>query len=194
MVSQKHVYTTTAISSLLRNLTTESAQIYGLLFYSIITVSLTEVLICVNIEQEEGLLQIGNPNCVSISLGLTLQLLKAIPQILCQRQEVVLEKILCGLEPGEQVDCNIELNNEEKSEAEKLLTSVIHHWGALKNSSPAAVRQTFLLREGKLFKREKDRVLQVQAKTEDILLSRVPWGIGIIKLPWMKNLLFTEWT
>jgi hypothetical protein len=36
-------------------------------------------------------------------------------------------------------------------------------------------------------------MLQVEQKAVDVLLNTLPWGIGVIKLPWMKEILHTEW-
>jgi hypothetical protein len=41
--------------------------------------------------------------------------------------------------------------------------------------------------------RDGDWLLQVEAKTVDILLNQLPWGISMIKLPWMQRMLWIEW-
>jgi hypothetical protein len=33
----------------------------------------------------------------------------------------------------------------------------------------------------------------VENKTHDVLLSFLPWGYGIIKLPWLERPLFVDW-
>ena len=63
------------------------------------------------------------------------------------------------------------------------------------DASIEGLRGTFLVRPGKLFRRDSgDDVLQVEGRSFDILLDRLPWGIGTIQLPWMKRILWVEWT
>jgi hypothetical protein len=51
-----------------------------------------------------------------------------------------------------------------------------------------------LLRPGKLIRKEDgDWLLQVESRTFDVLLEHLPWGISMIKLPWMKKMLWVEW-
>jgi hypothetical protein len=63
----------------------------------------------------------------------------------------------------------------------------------LRNTSPDGLRGTFLLRPGKVSLRNDDWLLQVEARTCDILLEQLPWGIGMIKLPWMEKMVWVEW-
>jgi hypothetical protein len=74
-----------------------------------------------------------------------------------------------------------------------MLQAVVQHWRALKNSSVGALRETYIQRFGKLTAIDHGWSLQVEPKAVDVLLGRLPWGIGTIRLPWMKNMLFTEW-
>lgn len=107
--------------------------------------------------------------------------------------ELGLAKILCGLEMEEAVDATVLLTIVEKEEASELLLSVIEYWSVLKNTSVDGLRDSFLLREGKLSLNEKGWLLQVEQKSYDMLLQQLPWNISMIKLPWMENLLRTEW-
>ena len=38
-----------------------------------------------------------------------------------------------------------------------------------------------------------DWLLRVEARTVDILLDQLPWGVSLVKLPWMDRLLRVEW-
>lgn len=104
-----------------------------------------------------------------------------------------LYKVICGQAQGFWVDPDIVLSNFEKDEAQQLLESVIGHWGALKNSSPEGLREAFLRRKGKLSMKDFDFNLKVESRAQDILLTRIPWGFGTIKLPWMTNFLHVDW-
>jgi hypothetical protein len=50
-----------------------------------------------------------------------------------------------------------------------------------------------LQRAGKLSRVDDGWLLQIEQKGVDVLLSYLPWGIGLIKLPWMTELLYVEW-
>lgn len=105
-----------------------------------------------------------------------------------------LNKILCGMELKFPVDSrHIVLADAEKEEADKLLGAVVGHWKALRGSSIDALRANFLLREGKLTSRNGEWQLQVEHKPQDVLLNQLPWGISLIKLPWMPGALSVEW-
>ncbi len=106
---------------------------------------------------------------------------------------LVLPKLLCGLPLEDPVGPPVELTDDEKAEADNLLTAVIRHWTALGDTSPDALRGTFLTRPGKLSKRDDDFLLQVEPQSFDVLLDRLPWAISAIRLPWMKILLWVEW-
>lgn len=106
---------------------------------------------------------------------------------------LVLAKLLCGLPLDEPAGAPVEVTDAEVAEAELLLAAVIEHWAALGDASPDALRGTFLTRPGKLSRRGDDDVLQVEPQSFDILLDRLPWGIGAVRLPWMTKLLWVEW-
>lgn len=104
-----------------------------------------------------------------------------------------LNKILCGMEISQVLGEEIEIGQETKIEGEELLQAVIGHWSVLKNTSLEGLRETFLQRNGKISRVEKGWKLQVERKTVDVLLAKLPWGIGIIKLPWMTEMMYVEW-
>jgi len=104
-----------------------------------------------------------------------------------------LNKILCGLDISEPVEPIMELQASIKSECGDLLIEVIRHWSKLKNTSVETLRETFLLRNGKLTQAENGWLLHVEQKGVDVLLNSLPWGIGTIKLPWTEEKLYVEW-
>ncbi|NML21663.1 hypothetical protein HHL16_12300 [Pseudoflavitalea sp. G-6-1-2] len=110
-----------------------------------------------------------------------------------EEYELVIPKLLCGIPLSACIDNHIELNDQETSEAEELLTEAIAQWEILKKTSNAGLRETFLQRPGKLFTRNDRPHLQVEAGPIDMLLDYLPWNISIIKLPWMKEYLQVEW-
>ncbi len=115
-------------------------------------------------------------------------------QTIAPEYELILPKILCNLPLEMPVESQVELTIAEQEEANGLLEAVIRHWEILRNTGIDGLRGTFLVRAGKISLRsDGDWLLQVEWKTFDILLDQLPWGIGIIKLPWMPRMLWVEW-
>ncbi|HBA90025.1 MAG TPA: hypothetical protein DCZ75_19120 [Geobacter sp.] len=109
--------------------------------------------------------------------------------------QLMLPKVLCDIPLLAPVPSEFELTAEEQEEATALLCAVIRHWDVLGNSSPDGLRGTFLVRPGKLSLRgDGDWLLQVERMTCDILLEQLPWGLSMVRLPWMKRMLWVEWS
>ena len=107
--------------------------------------------------------------------------------------ELPLMKVLCGLPLEFVAEPEEPWRPEEDEEVTALLSAVIRHWEALKNTSPEGLREAFLKRSGKLSFSGGEWWLQVESKSYDILLDRLPWGISMIQLPWMPEMLRVEW-
>lgn len=108
--------------------------------------------------------------------------------------ELTLPKILCNIPLDTPVEADITLTDREKDEAVNLLNAAIRWWEALRNTSPDALRGTFLCRPGKLSRRDDgDWLLQVEPQSFDILLAQLPWGISVVRLPWMEGMVWVEW-
>ena len=110
-----------------------------------------------------------------------------------QEYEMALPKLMCGMVPRGTVNPFLIPSPGEVNEADKLLQAVIHNWAVLKNISVANFQKMFLQREGMIFNRDGHQVLKIAEKAYDILVDRLPWGIGLVKLPWMAELLMVEW-
>ena len=103
------------------------------------------------------------------------------------------EKFLCSWPAGEPLERDIEIPQRMLDEGDNMLRTVIKYWKALKNTSPSGLREGFLMRKGKLIEAERPVRLIVERMDLDILLSSLPWGIGVIKLPWMDEPFYVEW-
>ena len=106
---------------------------------------------------------------------------------------LLLPKLLCGMPFNQPIDHRLRLSKKEKSEADKLLLAAIEHWGALGEVSQDALREGFLMRNGKLEQSSGNWKLFLEQKPIDLLLDRLPWGMGMIKLPWMQEMLSVDW-
>ena len=107
--------------------------------------------------------------------------------------QMMLNKILCGVDPKASSNPMLVLTEEEKREADDLLSSAIKHWVVLKNTSHEGYRHSFLMRAGVLKLKDESWHLQVERKSYDMLLESLPYPINVINLPWMNQKLFVEW-
>ncbi|MEP0263093.1 contractile injection system tape measure protein [Dokdonia sp.] len=106
---------------------------------------------------------------------------------------MVFEKFLCGVPIQKTIPRHIVLSDYIKEQAEELLESVIENWGVFNNASTDLICHEFLQREGKLSFTEDNPKIVIERKTQDILVDKLPWGIGICRLPWLDQLIFTNW-
>jgi hypothetical protein len=107
--------------------------------------------------------------------------------------KLVLNKILCGMQPRESLNPLVEIGEQEKKEADELLIAAIEHWSILKNTSADGYRYSFLKRDGVLKFVNESWQLNIERKSYDMLLESLPYTISIIQLPWMTNKLKVEW-
>jgi len=107
--------------------------------------------------------------------------------------DLVLPKLLCNFPLDEPIVNHLALSTKEVEESEKLLGAVVNHWGTLKNTSPLALQEAFLQRDGKLSQVSNGWSLQVEQKGYDVLLGDLPWGIGLVQLGWMGEMVIVEW-
>lgn len=107
--------------------------------------------------------------------------------------QLVLNKILCGVELDEVINTQLELSIFEKEKCLDLLQAVLEHWHIIKDSSKEALQETFLQRDGKLQIQNSGFELWIKDHGADILLQHLPWGIGMIKTRWMEHYLISNW-
>ncbi len=107
--------------------------------------------------------------------------------------DLVLNKLLCGLSIDTPVARSITLSESEQSICDNMLQAVIGNWPIIANTSAAGLRETFLLREGRLLRSEDRWTLTVQRKTLDVLVDQIPWSYSIIVHPWMAAPLYVTW-
>ncbi|MEJ2457921.1 MAG: contractile injection system tape measure protein [Novosphingobium sp.] len=113
----------------------------------------------------------------------------------CDQPEpkLVLNKVLCGLATAQPVAPSIIPSDADREICDSLIAAVIANWPIIANSSPAALRETFLGREGRLTHGSDRWDLQVQRKTLDVLVDQVPWSFGVIFHRWMPVPVHVEW-
>ncbi len=107
--------------------------------------------------------------------------------------DTVLSKVLCNIGSEHHLKLITRLEPDVYGKVEEMLKATVRNWGALKDTSPDGLRESFLRRKGKLAFSNDSWFLHVEQNTVDILLQSLPWSIGFIRLPWMKAMLRTEW-
>lgn len=106
---------------------------------------------------------------------------------------LLMQKVLSGVELETALTAEAPPEPCEIEACEELLQAAIGHWKALRSTSSAGLREAFLQREGKLMSIDNGFQLQVERRAHDVLLSHLPWGYAIIKLPWMNSILHVTW-
>ncbi len=106
---------------------------------------------------------------------------------------LVLNKLILGIDLDDPMTNDYILTDIEKELGIDLLKNVITRWEALRSVSVAGFQQTFLKRDGIVYFRDNQYLLRVEKKTVDILMEKIPWSIGVIKLSWMPKMMITEW-
>jgi hypothetical protein len=107
--------------------------------------------------------------------------------------ELALLKILCGIDPLENLQIDFELENDEINVVNSMLSSVLNKWNTLSTSTIEDFRVNFLNRVGDLTEDDKAYILLVDKKPFDVLLESLPWEYKSIKLPWMKKISLISW-
>lgn len=106
---------------------------------------------------------------------------------------MVLNKLLCGYPVDRPFPSAVDFSENEIHEADSLIESVVGQWEALKNTSVEGFRKSFLQRDARLKEVPKHWELQVESKGFDILLDKLPWGISVVRLPWMDKPIYVDW-
>lgn len=107
--------------------------------------------------------------------------------------QVVLNKILCGIPIDQPITDFQGISDKEKQEANDLMQSVVENWKALKSTSVDGLRQMFMRREGHLRRENEAWVMNVEREGYDILLDKLPWGISMLRAPWLEEIIHVEW-
>lgn len=108
--------------------------------------------------------------------------------------EMVLPKLLCGMTWEEPVDVTEQPAEEHLKAAEEMMQAVIGHWKVIGNITADGLREGFIRRRAKLSTRKNGWLITVERKAQDVLLSRLPWGFSIIRLPWWQGMsIHVDW-
>jgi hypothetical protein len=106
---------------------------------------------------------------------------------------LALNKLLCGLAAEAPVPERIEADAEERATCDSLLAAMLANWPTMCGSSVAALRETYLHREGQLAQADGAWRLDVPRKPFDALLDSLPWSFHTVLHPWMGAPLTVSW-
>jgi hypothetical protein len=106
---------------------------------------------------------------------------------------LVLNKLLCGMPTGAPVEPSIHASPADLELCDGLLHAVIANWPIIRNTSVAGLRETFLLREGRLLHGDEKWDLHVQRKGLDVLVDQIPWTFATIFHRWMAEPVQVTW-
>ena len=104
-----------------------------------------------------------------------------------------LNKLLCGLESTRPLPAEFTPAEREPDECDALLRALKLHWNVLADMSAHRIRTEFLQREGILRPCSGNWQLQVENQAQDVLVKKLPWPIGVVKLPWMDYAILVHW-
>ncbi len=106
---------------------------------------------------------------------------------------LALNKLLCGLPIAMPVERAIDPSQADLAVCAAVIGAVMGNWPAIANSSVAALRETFLQRDGRL-RYDGDRwTLDVERKTVDVLTDQIPWNRVLVFHKWMAVPLHVTW-
>ena len=111
-------------------------------------------------------------------------------------EDLTIGKILMGWPLTTPIDLQLPISESAKAAVELLLHDFIHRWMVGKKFSNNWIRQRFLQRTGRLYQSpDGGWQLILEQKSEDILLNKLPTGIGfsLIRYTWMDSLLHVKW-
>ncbi|MEC7784839.1 MAG: contractile injection system tape measure protein [Bacteroidota bacterium] len=108
-------------------------------------------------------------------------------------QQLGAAKQLCGVPGSYPIKKESVLLEKHKKEALNLIETVLNYWSALKNTTASGLRGQFLTRSGKWVTTDEKSELFIERQTADILLDQLPWGLSMVKLPWLKKMIYVTW-
>ena len=105
--------------------------------------------------------------------------------------DLILNKILCGVELDFVLDSSISLNSAEINICNSLMKNIISQWGKIKSTD--SLREWFLVRQGVLTENDNSYVINVNKKPQDLLLKELPWKLNMISSKLIKKRIKIIW-
>ncbi len=140
-------------------------------------------------------LELLEPNGLLVDPEMTCHLLHylATGEECAMEHEMTFEKFLCGLSEEDTLKRDLSLPEVVKEEADNVLKATLEHWKALKSNSIPFLQNGFLKRPAKILMEDQVMRITFERNAYDLLLDKLPWTIGMVKVPWREQLIFIEW-
>lgn len=111
-----------------------------------------------------------------------------------KQEDLLLQRILCGLSPGATLKVlTLEPTEREEELTASLLKTVISYWTTLGETTVGTFRESFLTRSGELAKQQKGWRLRMDKEAFDLLMRTLPWSFSPINFSWMDTVIEVEW-
>lgn len=110
--------------------------------------------------------------------------------------ELLLNKILVGKEPGFPLPRRCPLTRQETELIDSLMSGVKNMWTKVAHTGDPALRQSFFQREASMSSKGENPVrwkVKVMEKAYDVLLDTLPWPMGMVRHPWMNDIIEINW-
>ncbi|MEO1261788.1 MAG: contractile injection system tape measure protein [Bacteroidota bacterium] len=114
-------------------------------------------------------------------------------QTTIEEEQLIINKLLCGLRFDEILPNEIQPTEHEKEIISQMFDAIISHWELIKNSTHSGFRESWIRRTGKLVKKEASWELTVEQRAFDILLDHIPFSLSPVKFSWMKEPIIVLW-
>lgn len=111
----------------------------------------------------------------------------------CKDIAVQTEKIIIGIPLYQPIFGGNSISEKEKNLCDALLKAILKHWTVLEKSGIDTLRSMFLIRQGTIEFKGKNIHIEADHLAQDILLKKLPWGLGMVLLPWFKGMFQINW-
>ena len=112
---------------------------------------------------------------------------------LSRKNNLMLNKVLCGYSINDPVETTIALDESETEIIDSLIESLINYWPAIGSSSIDGFRGNWFVRDGTLSEDEERWNLMVEKRAYDVLLVQSPFSYSVISFKWMNKPLYVTW-
>ena len=105
----------------------------------------------------------------------------------------LIPRIITGIAPEDTINYVPELTEEELTEIRNFLGAVISQWPVMANATVRGFIESFLVRDGKVWKEGSLWKIEVNGHGADIILQTLTWGFSTMKFPWTPYMIETNW-
>jgi len=105
----------------------------------------------------------------------------------------LIPRIITGIAPEDTIHFVPELTEVELLEIRNFLGAVLSQWPVMSNTTVRGFIESFLIRDGKVWKDGSIWKIEVNGHGADMILQTLTWGFSTMKFPWTPYLIETNW-